>query len=83
MKTIECLCLGTINLPRKRSKARHAFLPTWGGTRDKPKNVCVGGYGTIGLIVCFKNIKFLRATIRLQVVGSIPANCWFALSREL
>ena len=24
--------------------ACHAFLPTWGGTRDKPKNVCLGGY---------------------------------------
>ena len=23
---------------------------TWGGTREKPQNVCVGGYGTRGLV---------------------------------
>ena len=34
-----------LSLPRRpRSQACHAFLPTWVGMRDKPKNVCMGGY---------------------------------------
>ena len=30
-----------LSLLHRRSYACHAFLPTWGGTRHKPKNVCV------------------------------------------
>ena len=33
--------------------------PSWGGTRDKPKNVCVGGYGFVGSQLCFYGQSFV------------------------
>ena len=36
--------------------------PSWGGTRDKPKNVCVGGYGLDKLWMT-RSVMFTRQTL--------------------
>ena len=48
LKSKSFLLLLTYSFPHRLSWDCHAFLlvPSWGGMRDKPKNVCVEGLGS-------------------------------------
>jgi len=51
----------------------HMFLPTWRGTLDKPKKVCVGGY--VGSSVVFNILVFSLNWVFTLIAFHLKRDC--------